>query len=232
MVASASHRPDPETRETIVSNPHGPPGPAGRRFFDDWSERYDADVARLTDFPFAGYDDVMAAIVDGAEVGVGTTVLDLGTGTGTVAGRFVDAGCKVWATDFSPAMLDRARAKHPEVTFARGALQDPVPAGFPDRYDRIVSGYAFHHLDLDARSAVIRRLAAEQLAPSGRLVIADVSFPTVAARDRARERIGDRWDPTEFYWAADETTAALTGLGVTYEQVSICAGVFVITPDA
>jgi len=74
-------------------------------------------------------------------------------------------------------------------------------------------------------------MAAANLAASGRLVLADVSFPTAVARDQARERVGTAWDPTEFYWAADETVAAPSGLRVTYEQVSICAGVYVITPE-
>jgi len=78
--------------------PTGPAGPAGRDYFDDWSARYDADVAHTAGFPFAGYDDVLAAIVTRADVRSGMSVLDLGTGTGAVAGRVVDSGCRTIST--------------------------------------------------------------------------------------------------------------------------------------
>ena len=37
------------------------------------------------------------------------------------------------------------------------------------------------------------------------------------------------WDKDEFYWAADETAQACqeAGIEVSYDQVSVCGGVFV-----
>jgi len=75
------------------------------------------------------------------------------------------------------------------------------------------------------------RAAPDFLAPGGFLVVADITFPTTAVRAAAAERWATWWDEDEFYWAADEANAACAevGLPATYQQVSICAGVFTVT---
>ena len=209
-------------------------GARERARFDGWAETYDGHVKGSSNFPFAGYEAVLELTVALAEVSSGMGILDLGTGTGNLAGRFAAAGCAVWAIDFSEAMLARARSKHPGVHFALGDLRDDPPGGFPPRYDRIVSAYAFHHLDLDEKVRLLSLLVRRHLNPGGRIVIADIAFETAADRAAARERLRNAWDEDEFYWAAGETRRALEAvpLRTTYEQVSSCAGVFVITPAA
>ncbi len=53
---------------------------------------------------------------------------------------------------------------------------------------------------------------------------------TTAVRAAAAERWATWWNADEFYWAADEAIAACSevGLPATYQQVSICAGVFTV----
>jgi hypothetical protein len=79
---------------------------------------------------------------------------------------------------------------------------------------------------LEEKVGICRELVLQRLAPKGRVVIADLSFPSVAAMDDFRKSIKD-WEE-EFYWLADESTRALNhaGFNVTYEQVSPCAGVY------
>jgi hypothetical protein len=62
----------------------------------------------------------------------------------------------------------------------------------------------------------------------GRLVIADLSFPSQVAMDDFKKEIDD-WED-EFYWLADESVQALgdAGLNASYEQVSPCAGVYLM----
>jgi putative AdoMet-dependent methyltransferase len=202
--------------------------------FDRWAEIYDEHVESARGFPFLKYEYVIERAVALAGVSSGMRVLDLGTGTGNLAGRFASRGCAIWAIDFSKAMLAKAREKHPEVHFGLGDLRDDPPPGFPSRYDRIVSAYAFHHVDLSEKIRLLSRLVRERLNPGGWIVIADIAFESAAARDAAHERLRGAWDEDEFYWAADETRAALqdASLHVRYEQASPCAGVFVITPVA
>jgi hypothetical protein len=67
------------------------------------------------------------------------------------------------------------------------------------------------------------------VADDGRIVIADVAYPSQEARAQARAQWGRLWNGQEHYWAADETIAACRGVGLrgAYTQVTHCAGVFV-----
>lgn len=69
--------------------------------FDQWAADYDQDVVDDTSFPFDGYSQVLALIVERAEVGCGATVLDLGIGTGNLAALFARQGCRVWGMGFT-----------------------------------------------------------------------------------------------------------------------------------
>jgi hypothetical protein len=80
------------------------------------------------------------------------------------------------------------------------------------------------------RKAVLAgALVRDRLARGGMLVLADISFPDVAAMREFAGSIGDLWEQ-EPYWLADEAVAALedAGLRVDYQQVSPCAGVYAI----
>lgn len=196
--------------------------------FDDWAETYDASVAR-DQFPFYGYPDVLAQIVALAAPRPGLSVLDLGTGTGNLAVPFARAGCDVWCTDFSEAMLAKVRRKLPAAHFALHDLRAPLPAEFERPFDRIVSAYVFHHFILEEKIRILTSLATRHLSPEGRIVIGDIAFPDAASRDRVREEAGEAWED-EFYWLADESTLALEtgGFKVEYVQVSACAGIFLL----
>jgi putative AdoMet-dependent methyltransferase len=197
--------------------------------FDEWAETYDDSV--LTDrFPFQGYRDVLTRIFALAETRPGLPVLDLGTGTGNLAGLFARAGCELWCTDFSEAMLAKGREKLPTAHFFLHDLRTNLPPGLPDSFDLIVSAYVFHHFEMDEKIRIIKSAAA-RLAPAGRIVIGDIAFIDRAVLERVKAEAGDEWED-EFYWLVDESLFALedAGLQAAYQQVSSCAGVFVIQP--
>jgi cyclopropane fatty-acyl-phospholipid synthase-like methyltransferase len=197
--------------------------------FDPWAESYDRDVVTYSDFPFAGYEHVLETVVAQAGVHPGMDVLDLGTGTGNLAIRFSMLGCNLWCTDFSEPMLEKARIKLQGAKFFVHDLRAEWPSGLDRRFDRIVSGYVFHHFELEKKVTLCRCLVNDHLAPKGRLVIADLSFLSLAAKDEFAKGIAD-WEE-EFYWLADESESALVkaGLHVVHTQVSPCAGVYLIT---
>jgi putative AdoMet-dependent methyltransferase len=194
--------------------------------FDDWAESYDGSLDEHQ-FPFYGYREVLEKTFHLAKARGGMSVLDLGTGTGNLAVLFARAGCEVWGTDFSAAMLTRARLKLPRAHFCLYDLHHEWPDTLPPRFDRIVSAYVFHHFELEEKVRIILKLVNEHLAPDGRLVISDIAFKDATMRAAVRLEVGQEWED-EIYWIADEIIPCLLedGLKVKYIQVSPCAGVF------
>lgn len=200
--------------------------------FDRWAESYDGEVSRGQGFPFEGYAAVLERVVERAAVQPGQRVLDLGCGTGNLTAQFVRAGCRVWGSDFSAAMLKIARRKVPQAHFFEHELGNPLPADVPQTYGRIVSAYVFHHFDQTAKIALLTALCGH-LESGGWLVIGDLAFPDAAARRRASESAGEAWDE-EPYWLVEDDLPALRAAGfqAEFEPLSFCAGLFVIQPEA
>lgn len=199
--------------------------------FDNWAAQYDTAVATGgQDFPFVGYDEVLATAVRIAGVRPSLRVLELGIGTGNLAERFVTVGCRVWGLDFSAAMLAQARVRLPQAHLVQADLLAAWPLAARPLFDRIVAAYVLHEFDLADKIRLLQRAAHNFLAPGGFLVVADIAFPTTAVRAAAAERWATWWDEEEFHWAADEsiTAGAKVGLSLTYQQVSPCAGVFTV----
>jgi len=197
--------------------------------FDPWAKSYDQDVQSQSQFPFDGYERVLETIVTLAKPQAGHSVLDLGTGTGNLAVRFGERGCELWCADFSEAMLEKAREKLPRAHFVLADLRSDWPKELNRRFDRIVSAYVFHHLELDAKVRVCRELVTQRLGPGGKLVIGDLSFPDAGTMNEYAKSIGDLWEE-EFFWLADKSIRTLgnVGLKVVYQQVSACAGIYSI----
>jgi len=201
------------------------------RLFDGWADHYDPSAAAEDDFPFAGYERILDEVVGLADVRPGMRILDLGVGTGNLAARFLRKSCPVWGMDFSAKMVAQARASLPQATLVRANLLDEWPISFQQRFDRVVSAYVLHEFDLDTRVTLLKRIATDRLSPGGRILIADIAFPTTSARAEASQRWAASWDEDEHYWAADEAIAAChdAGLLAIYGQLSACGGVFVFT---
>lgn len=204
----------------------------GKELFNAWAADYDQLlVAGTAPVSFEGYDDVLAEVVEQAQVAPGLSVLDLGTGTGNLAARFVTVGCEVWGLDFSENMLAKAQEKLPSLHAVLADLRaEAWPQSLHRRFDRIVSAYVWHDFDLAHKMGLLKRLTEQYLASPGRVVVADIAYPDQTARTQAGAYWGRLWSETEHYWAADETIVACkaVGLSCTYRQVSRCAGVFVI----
>jgi putative AdoMet-dependent methyltransferase len=194
----------------------------------DYDQRIETGTAPVS---FKGYEQVLAKVVELSQAAGGMRVLDVGTGTGNLAALFLDAGCTVWGMDFSAQMLAKAHEKLPRLNVVQADLMaDEWPEALNQRFDRIVSSYVLHDLDLSCKIQLLTRLTEKHLADKGRVVIADIAYPDRASRAQAKAHWKQLWSEDEHYWAADETIAAcqVIGLCCTYCQVSSCAGVFVI----
>lgn len=196
--------------------------------FDEWANRYDEQIQQEAGFPFEGYHALLDEIMRCADARPGMQILDLGTGTGELAGRFAEAGCQVTGTDFSPKMLLLARQKFPAVIFRFQDLRQPWPVDLNGRFDRIVSAYTLHHFTLQQKVELLGEMA-NRLLPGGLLIIGDLSFEDSKHLDEARLHYGEAWDE-ELYWVKSDVIPALeqAGFSAEYRQVSYCAGVYCI----
>lgn len=204
--------------------------------FDLWADGYDRAVG-LSDedgsYPFAGYRAVLNAVygdIRGDERV--RSVLDVGIGTGTLAAKLCGDGYAVTGIDFSPRMLEIAR----EHTDGKARLvRHDFSEGFPatlsgERFDRIVSTYALHHLT-DAEKPAFLQSLVDHLAEGGRVIIGDVAFPTRARLEACRHQAGEEFDDEECYLVADELPE-LPGIQTTFTVMSPCAGILTLERSA
>lgn len=203
---------------------------ARKQLFESWAGTYDASLEDTAGFPFAGYTEVLTAVVSGSGVEKAGRVLDIGTGTGALAARFASTGCHVLGVDFSEAMLAQARNNVPEAQFGPLELLQPWDVLEGWRFDAVVSSYVLHEFDWPIKVGLLEQMAA-LLEPGGRIVVGDISFETAAALKAAYGQWEKVWDDSEHYWVAEEAVTALADLGfsVSYCQVSFCGGVYTLT---
>ncbi|MBN1934989.1 MAG: methyltransferase domain-containing protein [Anaerolineae bacterium] len=172
--------------------------------FDPWAERYDAVVANDTRHYYAKYDNVLDAVVEFADLGSGKCVLDIGTGTGSLAIRCLGRGAYVVGLDPSASMLAVAREKigpHSNVEF----VQCPEPflrTPYPDAsFDAVVSTYAYHHIPHRLKAESVCEML-RVLKTGGRWVVGDLAFENEAAEIRALRELG--WLEEEYFTRIDD----------------------------
>jgi tRNA (cmo5U34)-methyltransferase len=145
--------------------------------FEAHAAAYDAPRRRLVP-PF---DAFYGTAVD-AVPGPAKRVLDLGAGTGLLAGMVAAArpAAEIVLLDGSAAMLDQARARLGDrASYVVGDFADPLPG--PDgSWCAVVSALAIHHLDDRAKRSLFARVR-RALKPGGVFVNAEqVAGPTAA----------------------------------------------------
>jgi demethylmenaquinone methyltransferase / 2-methoxy-6-polyprenyl-1,4-benzoquinol methylase len=111
--------------------------------------------------------------VDLARVGPGTRALDVATGTGDLAIALARRGGEVVGSDFSEGMLERARAKSPQVRWEQAnALALPYD---DDAFDAATVGFGARNFsELERGIAEMARV----VRPGGRVVVLEITTPT------------------------------------------------------
>lgn len=147
------------------------------RLLESAPRRYDLGIRLLSLGRINSVHARMAGLV-----GADGRVLDIGCGTGALAGMCAERGARVTGIDISPQMLDVARTR-----IETDALDDRVELrqmsaidldeAFPDgSFDVVVSSLAFSELSEDERQFVLRQCH-RLLRDGGLLAIADEVVP-------------------------------------------------------
>lgn len=151
-------------------------------------------------------------------------VVDLGAGTGKLAGLLAARGLEVTAVDPSPSMLAELQRLHPGVRTVIGRAES---TGLPDASaDLVVAAQAWHWFDARAATREVARL----LAPGGRAALLwnqlDTSVPWVHRLSRIMHA-GDvhkpdyhppsgpelsSWESASFRWEDPITTEGIVAL--------------------
>jgi tRNA (cmo5U34)-methyltransferase len=146
---------------------------------------YDAAIRRF----IPGYEEMIAEVVsilDGA-LDEEVRVVDLGAGTGALAGAILDAipRARVVLVDIDPNMLAVAAARvasHGDRAEVRCAtFDDALPALGAGAAGAVVASLSLHHVpEVDRKRALYTRIA-EALAPGGVFLNADITVHETGA---------------------------------------------------
>ena len=112
------------------------------------ADAYDAVVGRVT-------ARVAEPLLDAVGITAGTSLLDVATATGHVAGAASARGVRAVGVDVSEEMLARARRLYPGVEFALGDAEEL--AFVDDTFDAAVAAFLLHHVPSPER--VVAELA-------------------------------------------------------------------------
>lgn len=150
----------------------------------DWDSRVEAwEEVSATDAFRALRDRILEEAAPRSD----ERALDLGAGTGLLTRALAPRVASVAALDISEAMLERLDAKAaadgiPNIEVVAGDMRSLPFAD--EEFDLVVSNYAFHHLDDEAKELALAETR-RVLRPGGRLVVVDMMFSlSLQPRDR------------------------------------------------
>lgn len=143
----------------------------------------------------AGFPDAFFERLQGdGVISPGERLLDLGTGTGTIARGFARWGLDVTGIDISQPLLETAHQLAGEIGVSVRYLQAPAEnTDLPDgSFEIVTAGQCWHWFDRPRVAAEARRL----LAPGGRLVVAHFDWvPLPGNVVEATEKLIHHYNP-------------------------------------
>lgn len=120
------------------------------------------------------------------EVSEKSHVLEIGCGTGELAGLIIERGCTVEGFDLSPSMVEMAE-KRIQTDNLKGKFSvkqmgvEGMDSFLSENFDAVVSTLVFSELNDDERRFALKQ-ACRVLKPGGCIIIADEVVPQTAAR--------------------------------------------------
>lgn len=148
--------------------------------FDQQALTHDERVMRNND-EYKGYEEILDLTLQWVKPRVGEKGLDLGTGTGNLAHRFLQNGIQMAGVDQSKEMMKQCQSKHPQMDIKLGNF---LAIPFMDnQFDFIVTSFAFHHISNEQQPLALDEMR-RVLKSHGRICIADIMFETELAQEQ------------------------------------------------
>ncbi len=152
--------------------------------FDMLAERFDqGSSGDLSPFgclaSIEEYERALAYTVQWIAPEAGEMGLDIGAGTGNLAGRLQQEGASMFAVEQSRQMLAKCRGKYPDIPAKLGNFL-ALPF-FEGQFHFIVTNMAFHHLNEEQQLLALEEMN-RVLKPQGRIVITSLMFEHAEAR--------------------------------------------------
>ncbi len=197
--------------------------------FDLWSDEYDNTVDRNSKcYPFDGYYKGLTYIYDKIiEDNKSKKILDIGFGTGTLTEKLYNRGFQIYGIDFSENMIEIASKKMPNAKLIKHDFNNGLPKEIiEEKFDYIISSYAFHHLTNEKKVQFIKLLY-NHLKIGGTIIVLDIAFETEDDFNRCHKENKEDWDDSEIYIIWDNLKK-LIDLHCKYNQISSCAGIIEI----
>ncbi|WP_340399681.1 methyltransferase domain-containing protein [Paenibacillus sp. FSL H8-0079] len=138
------------------------------------------DTVQSSFYLYHNYDEALEQTAHWISPALGEKGLDIGTGTGNLAGKLLQHGADMTAIDQSREMLRRCRTKYPEMHVKLGNF---LALPFADHsFDFVVSSFAFHHLSPDQQGLALQEMQ-RVLTSRGRIGLTDLMFVDATHRD-------------------------------------------------
>lgn len=158
--------------------------------FDGWTRAYDEDVKRDTGALkiYENYETVLQMVFEEVEnfQRKDGKILEIGVGTGNLAGKFLQNKYHIIGIDQSRQMLAVAKEKYPKLHVRLGEfLKIPYEN---QTFDVIVSTYAFHHLNEEEKRVAIAEMM-RVLKKDGRIILGDLMFQNKAEEQKIRSTL-------------------------------------------
>ena len=187
---------------------------------DNDAAGYDNDVRNEADPIRTGYRDVLRWVVQQAQIGPASRVLELGSGTGNLSALIASCG-ELVSVDVSENMETIAKRKMRHLANRRFIRADILEVFTQElgKFDSVISTYAVHHLT-DQEKQQLFALIFDHLLPSGAAVFGDLMVQNDSEKERKIHQYlatGDRATAQaiseEFFWSLDTAIADLKRLG-------------------
>ncbi|HEV3364188.1 MAG TPA: methyltransferase domain-containing protein [Acidimicrobiia bacterium] len=158
-------------------------------FVNAYEDEIRAQAYATLEFPgtyYLAFRDLPALLAEHVR---GRTALDFGCGAGRSTRFLRSLGFDTIGIDISPAMLDLARAADPDGRYVLVDDGDYRPLA-PERFDLILSAFAFDNIPGAEHRADILRGLRRLLRPDGRIVLVDCT-PEIYVNETASFTVRD-----------------------------------------